>query len=1186
MDIFCRNVPDHMQQKHLKKALKPILAELGIYTFECRKQAKGHATITILDRQQALALLEKYPKSPKGQKGKPEQAITILNSTVFIEEGRYPPDVYLLRSLEEEERNRRSNTSIGKNHEPNSRHRSFPIVSFSCGIFDYREDSPVFEEHFCMEPLYGGIKFERTRLRITVPKPDDNMSTYEIEINYWNINNSIYLGGSKMPSLTISCSMVPRLFEVNHNIESMPRPHPLWGKQTLSKKRIRHLGSRHKEIVATCFTYRVLLREARDLLRIQGLSDHKHFPDFDRWIDRRVAPQFPYSNQLGAFLGLLREESLPYIIKFQLQMFVYNGALPPLKVIDLFEHARDLYSRKDAEVARSIFHDLHEKIAFPNPNVDKADVEVECLKDILVELENSRSLNHQLGKPRYAHDNQTFVHRATVSPTGIYLSGPFLETKNRVLRRFSNYVDYFLRVEFSEEDGDIVMYDPTSDLEEVFEGQFKRVLNEGIIIADREFQFLGFSHSSLRARSCWFVAEFFIEGECFNAESIIPKLGNFLDIHSPAKYAARIGQTFSDTLTSIAIDRNHVTEVPDVMRNNRVFSDGCGTLSKEVLWKIYRQYAHRAKVKPTVFQIRLSGAKGMLSLDSRKTGEVVTLRKTMIKFEALEDWNIEICGAGIEKLPFLLNAQIIKLLEDLGVAPGVFIQLQEEEVESLRRAIQSQELTARFLEQSHIVAKSTQLPWLLRILGSLDMHYTSDDFLRRAIELAILVQLRDLKYRARIKVPKAVTLYGIMDETGILNEGEIFCPSLNEHSHREILVHKDVIVTRSPALHPGDIQLANAVDVPAGSPLRRLHNCVVFSQKGERDLPSMLSGGDLDGDLFNIIFDDRLRPGRIEKPADYPRGGQVILNRTITMNDITDFFITFMRQDQLGRIATTHKVLADQNMDGTMSTDCLTLAELHSTAVDFSKTGQPVDLRRIPKCPRYRPDFMAPGPRVEIADSIELLQDEKNYIFEDGDSDDDESGRPGYRYYKSERILGQLYRAIDENEFLDGLHDFPKSSKWGLLEKVWEYVKHETDGFIWDHHVKTGQDIRDIYEDEICQLMRQSSDRPWKATLTELEVFIGNIIGGSHKPTKRQKEVSKGMRDTYDSLIQSTVSMIIDRESGGTESLERSIACFWVAHHESQRRSINEMELQSFPWITAITCLQEVEKLRMTTPMF
>ena len=108
----------------------------------------------------------------------------------------------------------------------------------------------------------------------------------------------------------------------------------------------------------------------------------------------------------------------------------------------------------------------------------------------------------------------------------------------------------------------------------------------------------------------------------------------------------------------------------------------------------------------------------MLSLDTRKTGELVVLRPSMVKFDAAEDWNIEICGAGTEELPFYLNAQIIKLLEDLGVAPGVFFQLQEEEVENLRQAIRSQELTARFLEQSHIVAKSTQLPWLIRTLGS------------------------------------------------------------------------------------------------------------------------------------------------------------------------------------------------------------------------------------------------------------------------------------------------------------------------------------------------------------------------------------------------------------------------------------------------------------------------------------
>jgi hypothetical protein len=57
---------------------------------------------------------------------------------------------------------------------------------------------------------------------------------------------------------------------------------------------------------------------------------------------------------------------------------------------------------------------------------------------------------------------------------------------------------------------------------------------------------------------------------------------------------------------------------------------------------------------------------------------------------------------------------------------------------------------------------------------------------------------------------------------------------------------------------------------------------------------------------------------------------------------MTDFFVKFMETDQLGRIATTHQVLADQKPLGTRDPDCKLLAEMHSTAVDFSKTGVPV----------------------------------------------------------------------------------------------------------------------------------------------------------------------------------------------------------------------------------------------------
>jgi hypothetical protein len=275
--------------------------------------------------------------------------------------------------------------------------------------------------------------------------------------------------------------------------------------------------------------------------------------------------------------------------------------------------------------------------------------------------------------------------------------------------------------------------------------------------------------------------------------------------------------------------------------------------------------------------------------------------------------------------------------------------LQEEEIDRLRSTTQSTEQAAKFIESSH-VAKSTRLPWLIRILSGLGLHHSRDNFLRQAVELAVMVKLRDMKYRSRIRVWRAVTLYGIMDETGILNEGEVFCPVLSERGYREVLQRKNVIITRAPALHPGDVQLVNAVYVPETSPLHRLHNCVVFSQKGNRDLPSMLSGGDLDGDLYNIIYDDRLMPKRLASPADYPRGVELKLDRPVEKTDIIDFFVTFMQQDQLGRIATIHQTLADQRPGGTMDPDCLLLAELHSTAVDFSKTGQPVCIF-LTRCP-------------------------------------------------------------------------------------------------------------------------------------------------------------------------------------------------------------------------------------------
>ena len=182
-----------------------------------------------------------------------------------------------------------------------------------------------------------------------------------------------------------------------------------------------------------------------------------------------------------------------------------------------------------------------------------------------------------------------------------------------------------------------------------------------------------------------------------------------------------------------------------------------------------------------------------------------------------------------------------------------------------------------------------------------------------------------------------------MDETDFLAEGEIYCTVVTDKE--TVVLDGEVLITRCPALHPGDLQPVRAVaDIPEDSPLRDLHNMVVFSAKGPRDLPSQLSGGDLDGDLYNIIFDHRLYPRFSHPPAAYAAPPPIDIGRPVERGDITDFFVTFMENDNLGMISTLHQIMADQKKTGTLDEECIRVAGLASTAVDFSKSGIPVSI--------------------------------------------------------------------------------------------------------------------------------------------------------------------------------------------------------------------------------------------------
>lgn len=87
----------------------------------------------------------------------------------------------------------------------------------------------------------------------------------------------------------------------------------------------------------------------------------------------------------------------------------------------------------------------------------------------------------------------------------------------------------------------------------------------------------------------------------------------------------------------------------------------------------------------------------------------------------------------------------------------------------------------------------------------------------------------------------------------------------------------------------------------------------------------------------------------------------------------------------MGAVATSHLLLADKQVKGTFSPDCLRLAELHSDAVDFPKTGTPVDIRQLPRADTFKPDSLCAEHRA---------------------------GRVDEDFYPSPKVLGRLFRDI------------------------------------------------------------------------------------------------------------------------------------------------------------------------------
>ncbi|CAJ0595851.1 unnamed protein product [Cylicocyclus nassatus] len=608
------------------------------------------------------------------------------------------------------------------------------------------------------------------------------------------------------------------------------------------------------------------------------------------------------------------------------------------------------------------------------------------------------------------------VRKIVVTPSRIIYVPPETLMPNRVIRKYDHDGARILRVTFRDDDNQPMRPSKTSEL--LIEETLRKVLREGIVVAGRNFGYLGNSNSQMRDRGAYFMEkysrhQFF---EYLNKHKLSPEptwqprvdqvreeLGDFLKMENVYKLMARLGQCFTQSRESGAIfQRSEYFAVPDViggrnsLNESYKFSDGVGMLSMAFATEIARDMM-LGKCVPSCYQFRFRGFKGVMAVnpfldeiaqwaDTNNIREPnmfgcerwlvkMIFRESQQKFvtKRKEKEAIEIVKYSSPS-PVALNKPFICILNQTSK-----LQSRESHERITNRIEQFAEEQLRGFARSLLYEKECrnklkELPQRICI-DRLPLHagfsLSTEPFFRSLVRAMatfyIVKQMR--KQQFPIPFDKGRTMLGVIDDTGQLQYGQVFV-QYTEHRHlktpppqasKKVLTGK-VMLTKSPCIVPGDVRVFNAVDIPD---LHHLCDVVVFPQHGPRPLTDQMAGSDLDGDEFAVIWDKELMLDRNEEAFDYTSEKPVYkpVKKGTISEDMVDVYVNYVMHDSIGTIGNAFQFQAD--LYGITSKVCLSLAKKHSQAVDFSKTGRPPSRLTEnwssdgtpPEKPERQPDF-------------------------------------------------------------------------------------------------------------------------------------------------------------------------------------------------------------------------------------
>jgi hypothetical protein len=405
---------------------------------------------------------------------------------------------------------------------------------------------------------------------------------------------------------------------------------------------------------------------------------------------------------------------------------------------------------------------------------------------------------------------------------------------------------------------------------------------------------------------------------------------------SYTKAYARLDLGLSRTIPTLTFERDQVRYVKNITANgtaedmhfsdgtidswpqgyskDTVMNDGCSLISVGaalLIWQQVRKVTNSDEPMPSAFQARIGGAKGVWMISGEPSSATdhdreiwIEISKSQSKFKPHKEdrstsadlkpdplrLTFEYVNHSRRPVPSELHISFVPILVDRGVPKNVIAELMIDRLDAERNElIQMLPNAERMYHWVHQEGRSN--PGLESPQWQEGMYQSLPEQIKHLLESGFVpkqepyladclyrfIKQRQLWMESKLRVPlhRSTFVLGIADPYGVLEPGQVhmefstpFTDELNGSRLRS-LDNMEILVSRQPACRRSDIQKVRTVK---RTELSHLIDVVVFPSKGQHPLAGKLQGGDYDGDIFWLCWDQAIvapfknAPAPVESP--------------------------------------------------------------------------------------------------------------------------------------------------------------------------------------------------------------------------------------------------------------------------------------------------------------------------------